>query len=187
MGSYQEQVRHAYIQQAGEKAWRDSRRAIAAFWDALEEKILSLDLDWSRLRIYQDALPVCGHEANIVHDLAGTGAANYRILQVLTERGAILEGTENPQLLLREKDLLNAGTGRADSSGGRADGKARDEATTDLLRARDRFIADRIDETLKPGEVGMLFIGALHHVTSLLPGTIKVMGLEEFGASLPRP
>lgn len=187
MGSYDEQVRNAYIQQRGARAWQDSRRAIALFWKALETKILSLDLDYARIRIYQDALPVCGCEADIVRDLAKTGAANYRILLKLMERGAVLEGTESPELLLREKDLLNAGESGSDSPRNAENREALHERAAELLRARDRFIADRIDETLAPGEIGVLFIGALHHVTDLLSESIKVVSLKEFETGLSRP
>ena len=177
MGSYQEELRHAYIRQVGEQAWQDSQRAIAAFWQALEDRLLSLDLDWSRLRLYQDALPVCGHEAEIVRDLAATGAANYRILMALMQRGARLEGTESAELLLRERELLMAGANDAPDRG---------EEAAALLHARDRFIAERIDATLQPGETGLLFIGALHHVAKRLPETIRVMELEAFAACPPR-
>lgn len=177
MGSYREELRRAYIRQVGEQAWQDSQRAIAAFWQALEDKLLSLDLDWPRLRLYQDALPVCGHEAEIVRDLAATGVANYRILMVLMQRGAVLEGTESAELLLRERALLTAGGGGAAERG---------EEAAALLRTRDRFIAGRIDATLLRGETGLLFIGALHHVTGLLPDTIQVMELEDFAACPPR-
>lgn len=184
MGSYREQVRHAYIRQKGVRAWEDSRRAIDRFWEVMEKRILSLDLDYARLRIYQDALPVCGREADIIRDLAQTGAANYTILQILMERGATVEGTESLELLLRERDLLSANGNSPGAPANRRDRQAVAEAAADLLRARDRFISARIDETLKPRDIGMLFIGALHHVTDLLPGTIKVMSLEDFETRL---
>ncbi len=44
----------------------------------------------------------------------------------------------------------------------------------DLLKRRDRFIAQRIDATLRRGETGLLFLGALHHAVEMLPDTIKV-------------
>lgn len=177
MGSFREELRRAYVEKASERAWQDSRRAIGAFWEALEARLLGLDIDWSRLRLYQDALPVCGYEREIVHDLAATGAANHRILLALMARGAVLEGTESAQLLLQERDLLARGSGEMSGD--------RNEAAR-LLRERDRFIAGRIDATLKPGETGLLFMGALHHVTALLPSTICVMDLQEFAAAAAR-
>ena len=180
MGSYGERVRRAYVEQKGADAWRESRLAIDAFWDALENAILALDIDFGRVRLYQDTLPVCGREADIVGDLAATGAANYRILFELMGRGAALEGTENPELLLREYERLKADQTETGPSASQETGAERHDGTTELVRARDRFIADRIDRTLRPGEIGLLFIGALHDVAEFLPGTINIMSLEEF-------
>ena len=36
------------------------------------------------------------------------------------------------------------------------------------------FIADRIAQSLKPGETGVLFIGYLHDVLTKLPRTLDV-------------
>ena len=48
-----------------------------------------------------------------------------------------------------------------------------------LLDQRDRFIAGRIDATLRPGETGMLFLGAHHRVVRMLPATIAVQRLDD--------
>ncbi|MEK7220546.1 MAG: hypothetical protein AAB253_05060, partial [candidate division NC10 bacterium] len=46
-----------------------------------------------------------------------------------------------------------------------------------LLRQRDEFIGRRIDETLKEGEVGILFIGLMHRVDRFLAPDIEVQYL----------
>ncbi len=38
-----------------------------------------------------------------------------------------------------------------------------------LLEKRDRYIPDRIDQTLKEGDTGVVFLGALHTLTGLPP------------------
>jgi hypothetical protein len=43
-----------------------------------------------------------------------------------------------------------------------------------LLEQRDRFIAERISETLGEDELGILFIGALHRVHRHLPTRVTV-------------
>jgi len=178
MGSSSDAVRQAYIDEKGSEAWEESRRAIADFWQKLEDRIGSLDLDFSKVRIYQDGLPVCGYERNIVEDLAASGGVNYRILLELMARGAALEGTENPDLLLKEYQLLKTGM-----AGPMADRNASVRAAEKLLEERDRFIARRIDQTLRPGETGLLFLGALHHATEMLPATIVVTSLDALAAS----
>lgn len=186
MGSYEAEVRRAYIERKGTEAWRESRLVIAEFWETLEKVILSLGLDFNRVRIYQDGLPVCGREADIVRDLAESGGTNYKIVLDLMERGASLEGTESLELLLQEYDRLKSGKDATAASTGEAPGQEQCDTAAKLLQARDRFIADRIDQTLRPGEVGMLFVGALHNVVEHLPATVEVMALEEFQASLPQ-
>lgn len=75
--------------------------------------------------------------------------------------GATLIGTESLTLLLDEFKLLQS--------------PSRTEAqAAALLEARDKFIAKQIDATLSDGEIGILFIGALHQVAQVLPKRIEV-------------
>lgn len=160
-------VRQAYLDKGGEAAWNNSRSALARFWRAIEAATGRIAIGDPPPRLYQDGLPVCGFEARIVADLAGQGGANYRILAKLAARGARIEGTEDPDLLRQEYELIMAGS--------------KDEAVLrDLLERRDGFIALRIDRTLQLGETGLLFLGALHRVVERLPRTIHVCSLSEF-------
>jgi hypothetical protein len=119
-------------------------------------------------------------EEKIVRDLAQQGGANYRILLKLAGRGAKIEGTEDPDLLRKEYQLimdgLHVGAGSLGVDAVK-DGNA--EVFRDLLDRRDRFIAQRIDKTLQTGETGILFLGALHRAVAMLPDTIQVMSLSE--------
>lgn len=181
LGPVQERVRRAYIEKGGEEAWKASREAVAEFWNAIEKAMDSLRLDYRKVRLYQDGLPVCGQEERLVRDLARAGGANYRILLKLSERGAAIEGTEDPDLLRKEFELIMAGS-HADAGAGDAEtGKDANAAVfRDLLDRRDRFVARRIDATLRPGETGILFLGALHRAIEALPDTIRVTSLSEF-------
>ena len=180
LGSVQERVRQAYVEKGGEEAWKASREALAEFWNALEIAMDRLPVDFTKLRLYQDGLPVCGLEEKIVRDLAQQGGTNYRILLKLKGRGAKIEGTEDPDLLRKEYELIMAGvhTG-AGSLGADAAKDGNAEVLRDLLERRDRFIAQRIDRTLQAGETGILFLGALHRAAGMLPDTIQVMSLSE--------
>lgn len=126
-----------------------------------------------RLRVYQDGLPVCDRVEQIVEDLARAGSANHRILRKLQARGAVLMGTEEPELLLQEYKLAGkdiAAKGRAHLPP-RGDPPRRDA----LLDRRDRFIAARINATLESEDAGILFIGALHAVAPYLNPDIQVV------------
>ncbi len=170
MGSQAERLRQVYVERYGEQAWTESRKAVAAFWERVEKEIDELHLDYRKVRLYQDGLPLCGREADIVRDVAAQGSNNYRILLDLMGKGAVLEGTEDPALLLKEYALIKA----AASTEAEAGDKARR-----LLEQRDRFIAARIDATLRSGETGMLFMGTLHQVREVLPESIAVRQLIE--------
>jgi hypothetical protein len=43
-----------------------------------------------------------------------------------------------------------------------------------LLQRRDQFIGQRIHETLKNGETGILFLGMLHQLEQYLAPNVKV-------------
>jgi hypothetical protein len=81
----------------------------------------------------------------------------------LIKKGATLVGTESPDLLLVEYDLAMKTVKGATSSAENL--KVQGE---EILKKRDGFIAKRINETLEPGEIGILFIGSLHNVIPLL-------------------
>ena len=49
-----------------------------------------------------------------------------------------------------------------------------------LIQKRDRFMAERIDRTLQPGEIGILFIGMLHSVQRYLARDITVIATRPF-------
>jgi hypothetical protein len=177
LGSAHAGVRQAYIEEKGEAAWKHSREALAKFWRAVEHAMDHLGGAYTTLRLYQDGLPVCGFERKIVDDLARQGGANYRILAKLADRGARIEGTEDPDLLRQEYELIMAGSVKP---GGIKPAEETAAVLADLLDRRDRFIAERIDRTLLPGETGLLFLGALHHAAERLPKTIQVCALAEF-------
>jgi len=182
MGSSSDDVRQAYIRQKGLEAWETSRAAIKRVWADIDTAISALHVDFHRMRLYQDGLPVCGFEERIVRDLAGTpaGGVNYQILARLMDLGARLEGTEDLELLLKEREMLKSGTSDPLSSANATVLQAESASVKrELLHDRDCFIARRIDETLQPGEIGLLFLGALHDATAKLPATIKVVSLDD--------
>ncbi|MBU4121499.1 MAG: hypothetical protein KKA48_08105, partial [Proteobacteria bacterium] len=125
-------------------------------------------------RIYQDGLPICGKELDIVTELAKKGSPNHQILVRLMEKGATVMGTESAELLIEEYHLIK----RILETGDVKDAIAieiRQKAASDLLlKKRDEFIAARIDQTLQPGETGILFLGMLHNLAGLLPEDINV-------------
>ena len=44
----------------------------------------------------------------------------------------------------------------------------------EIILRRDRYIARRINETLREGETGLLFMGAIHRTSEMLPPDIRI-------------
>jgi len=127
------------------------------------------------VRIYQDGLPVCGRELDIVREVAQRGSRNYALILELLERGAVLEGTESPDLLRQEYEHIRSAL--AKESAPTRTGELRASESERLLRERDEFIGRRVGESLKEGEVGILFIGLMHQADRFLPRDIEVQYL----------
>jgi hypothetical protein len=142
--------------------------AVEAMWDGIAAKIESLNLPWNTIRIYQDGLPVCGNELELAMRLADSGSQNFSFILDLIEKGAKLEGTENMELLIREYDLLsqllmkNPGTERKQAN---IEYQAN---SRDLLAVRDKFIFNRITDTLDKREIALVFMGVMHRLDKLL-------------------
>ena len=149
----------------GKEAWEKKTKAVNAWWDRIEEWAASLTEGAGDLKLYQDGLPDDPNAPAIVRDLAAQGSRNHVVLQNLIEAGAELVGTEDPELLVREYEIAKETT-EALKEGREPDPRfaQRSEA---ILRRRDMYIAQRIDDTLEAS--GVLFIGALHDPARYLP------------------
>ena len=140
------------------------------FWKMIATTIEDLELDYSHLRLYQDGLPVCGKEQEIVAEVAeSAGSQNFKLLQKLHQKGAVLMGTESPELLVQEHalmtQLLNPGEPTEISL----------KTAQELLNKRDDYIAQRIDKTLQDNEMGLLFLGLMHNIEKKLPQDIVII------------
>jgi len=177
MGSLLSKLKREYVQRYGAEKWAKHVKTVDELWTAIAKAIESLDLSYgSVLRIYQDGLPECGREVDIVKEVAAQGSRNYQLLLELVNRGAKLMGTENPELLVKEyrlhKEALTAAPREGDVAA-----RQRQEQSRLLLAERDRHIAARINSTLLPGEIGLLFLGLAHSVEPLLDPDVLVKKL----------
>ncbi len=139
-------------------------------WRGIERAAAALPVAAQGWRVYQDGLPVCEHEQAIVADLAAGGSRNHRLVQRLVERGARLMGTESAELLVEEYQLQK----QLLEQDGDGNGEETRRLAAEILVRRDRFIAERIDQTLAPGETGILFLGLVHDLERHLPPDIEV-------------
>ncbi len=138
MGSAAGAYKAAFVARFGERKWQERCDEFDAIWGNIAAAIDALNLDPTTLKLYQDSLPLCGKEVQLIRDLAAQGSHNHRLLAALIDKGATLIGTESPELLLEEYRLLQSAE------------RAPEQAAA-LLQERDTFIAKRIDATLGEG------------------------------------
>ena len=175
MGALSESIRKVTLQKLGERVWRRKVNLIKRFWSEMENILDKLSLSYAQTRVYQDGLPVCGKELDIVTELAKKGSPNHQILVRLMEKGATVMGTESAELLIEEYHLIKRILETGDVKEA-IEIEAMQKAASDLLlKKRDEFIAARIDQTLQAGETGILFLGMLHNLAGLLPEDIHVL------------
>lgn len=174
LGGLTKTVRRLYTK-VGRHKWRDHQRAVDQIWANICVELEKVSVDYSQVRLYQDGLPCCGHEEEIVRDLARSGSRNYQILLEMMAKGARIMGTESAQLLVEEYELSRQALQAACS--GRESTAAQRTASDHTLERRDRYIAERISQTLLPGETGLVFLGLLHSLDGLLAADIEVTKL----------
>jgi hypothetical protein len=173
LGSLGTEVSRRGASELGEATWQKHQQVVEDFWESITRYFLALDV--TGVKLYQDGMVADGEiGATIVNEGVKAQSPNYRLLRVLMDHGAILVRTEDFALAKEELDRLLQVT-RAKSVAQKLAAFVRYRLVRDrLLDRRDRFIAQRIDQTLEPNQVGILFIGAYHNVRSLLARDITV-------------
>jgi hypothetical protein len=174
MGALARSVRRVTVQKLGRRAWKHHVEVIGRMWAEIRRTVEGWELPWERVRLYQDGLPRCGREAEIVADLASAGSPNHQLLMSLMKRGATLMGTESPDLLLEEYRLVQQVLAAKDPEEAARLEVRHGARSRSLLAQRDQYVARRINETLHAGETGLLFLGMLHSLDSRLAKDIRV-------------
>ena len=190
LGSLAPGIEQATASLCGEERWAEHREAVAGFWRAIEDYLASLDA--AGLKIYQDGLAAEGDLGRrVIEEGVRRGSRNYQIVLGLMNRGAEIRTTEDASLLLEEYHQIAglAGEGPQARVGGVAEERTTGEGASRyaayelrkeiLTKKRDRFIAARVNDSLKDGETAVLFIGAYHDVGSHLAKDIVVRALKE--------
>jgi hypothetical protein len=175
MGALSEPIRRLKVKRLGRLGWERNVNRVDKLWAQIEQAIESLVLNYERVRLFQDGLPVCGREAEIVAELAQAGSRNHRLLLRLGEKGATIMGTESSALLVEEYQVVKEDFA-ARRFQARVAGPARSKALREsLLKRRDQYIARRINGTLRRGETGLMFLGMLHSLGPWLDKDIRVV------------
>jgi hypothetical protein len=178
LGSLAEEIEERTKAVFGDANWQKHKDDVNRYWQEIYDY-------WDKkevpgLKIFQDGMPLYGVEGEkIVRSMANNGSINYKIIEQLLDKGAKLMQTEDAELLKEEyfltRDLVKSDPASI-SSQALSQYKLRKDK---LLKARDTYIARRIDEDLQDGEIGVCFLGASHQVLSILPKDIEVITLKD--------
>ncbi len=174
MGDLSESIHQAAIELQGKQSLNKKEQMVNQIWTIIEQVIDTLDLPFEKVKLYQDGLPVCGHELDIISDLADSGSRNHLLLLQLIHKGATLMGTESAELLLEEYRLIKQTISDVNSTTG-IEKHNQSENSDILLKRRDQFIAQRINNTLGPDETGIIFLGMLHNLEGLVHNDIEII------------
>jgi hypothetical protein len=174
MGGLGQAVQEVTIQKLGQEGWERNITLIDKVWNSIEQAIESWSLPYPKVRVYQDGLPVCGRELELVTEIARIGSRNHQLLLRMHRHGATIMGTELADLLVKEYKLIKQVLQtRNPEEAARLE--SRQKKTSDsLLKQRDQFIAERINGTLGAGEIGVLFLGMLHSVAPFIAADIDI-------------
>lgn len=178
LGTLAPEVAQRGVNGVGEEGWRKHLETVEGFWNSLA--IYFDAMGGSGVRVYQDGLVANGDMGQkIVEEVAKSGSKNYEIIAGLIRKGAVLVRTEDLELVKKERDHIVEMT-RASTRAKKLIAYLGYMRTKDhLLKKRDRFIAGRINETLKSGETGVLFIGAYHNIIPFLDKDIRIREIKE--------
>jgi hypothetical protein len=180
MGSFSELVREATLKKHGEKSWKQKEQLINEIWREIGRVVDNLDLEDKTVRLYQDSLPVCGRELEIVKEIAKAGSLNHQLLLRLLKRGATLMGTESAELLVEEYKLVKQTLVSGNIEETATIEASQKKLSETLLKKRDQYIAEQINKTLGCGETGILFLGMMHSLDNLLNKDIRVKNIHFF-------
>lgn len=178
LGSLANEAAKRGIAGLGEDLWKRHTETIRGFWQAVEGYFNSIEV--SGFKVYQDGMAADGEMGGkIIEEGIKGGSKNFEILSSLLKRGANLVKTEDLNLLKLELDRLIK-ISKAKTVFSKLVAYIEYRLTKNgLLKRRDEFIARRINETLKDGETGILFVGAYHDVTRWLASDIRVKEVKD--------
>lgn len=160
------------------KRWKRHKKTVEQYWKEILKYFENQEV--KGVKIFQDGLPVGGKAAQaMIEKLAKTGSPNYRLLKRLSTQGAVLQKTEDSALLKQEYQLTKELVARRPLVLAIFSFLKYKLKKGKLLKARDEFITQQINQNLEPRETAICFLGAYHQVLTKLAKDIKVLLLKK--------
>lgn len=178
LGSLASDVEEKATRLLGER-WKKHKRTVEEYWR--EITMFFEKREMKGVKIFQDGLPAGGKIAQrIINKLAKTGSPNYQLLKELSQAGAEVLKTEDPALLKQEYRLTKELVAQKSLLGSVVAFLRYRLLKNRLLKARDDYIANQINQSLKEGETGICFLGAYHQVLPKLSKDIKIIQVKRY-------
>ena len=182
-GSFGQHIVDARIRRIGRVSGGEMERRISARWKEIADRIQSaFPKLLNGIVVYQDSLCV-ELKDEIIKALKARKdfeSPNDRLLKELMEKGALIEGTESLELVGEFIGIFKEVASAATASEQQKILAGHALKVQSLLKARDEYIAKRIDATLPEGGQGILFIGEAHRIEEeleKLPSTFQIIYL----------
>jgi len=145
---------------AGKESPSDYVEKLEKYWIQVEEQISDLELKLGRTsRLYHELIPSGGEQG--LKALKDLNEKSFQVVERRVEKGAQLEATEDADLMTEFMDWSRC------LSVGLQNQKVVAtvyQAYTEANKKRNEFIPKHIDETLKPDEIGVLFMREGHQM-----------------------
>lgn len=173
LGSLSGDVTKRGIADLGKEVWQEHIKTVEEFWDVISFYFDSIEV--KGMKIYQDGMITDGEVGEkIVEEGKKAGSRNYNLVSKLLKRGAVLIKTEDFSLVKEERDRLFAIIIAKSITLKLVTFIRYNLLKNKLLNKRDEFIGRRINETLRQGETGIVFIGACHNLKEKLANDIQI-------------
>lgn len=181
-GSFGKNIVNARTRRLGRVRSARMEQGTLMQWGKIIRKVRKALSDPRGVFVYQDSLCVELKE-EIIRALKAREdfeSPNDRLLKELMESGAMIEGTEKLELVGEFIGIFKEVASAATPSEQNRVLARHEPRIAELLKARDEFIAKRINSTLPEGGKGILFIGGAHRVEEelgKLPSTFQIIYL----------
>ncbi len=171
-GSLASAFQDVYIRLLGQKKFDEKQKQIREFWILAEKEMRKHVKKIKGLIIYQDAFPATDRKKiQKFFDLSvndNPKSPNFLLIKKLLTDGAILEGTEDFNLIVEQMELAKQLILAPSEEERKAILEKTKDRSAEIVRLRDAFIAKRIWETLPSEGEGIIFIGRDHDVIKAL-------------------
>jgi hypothetical protein len=129
-------------------------KKIEEYWEEVKNRIRDLEAKLGKInRIYHEM--VCQGDREGAEVLKKLSQESYSIVQASLNRGSLLQATEDKELVRQSMDWARCLA--TNPQNGQVLAKLT-EFYIQTMKRRDEYVGKKIDESLKSGEIGILFI-----------------------------